>query len=286
VTGSAPATSTLGARWRGRLNASLILGAALVLLIVVLALVSLVWTPHPAMKVLSTPAYQTPNAEYWLGTDRFRRDVFTQIILGARTTLYVGIVSVGVAAVVGVPLGILAAMAPRWFGGLVMRGNDILLAFPALLLAIMFAAIYGGSTRVAMVAIGIATIPSFARVTRSGALSVLSSDYVLAARAAGRGPLAIAARHVLPNLTGLVIVQASVSFAIAILAEAALAYLGLGTPPGQPSWGRMLFEAQSTLRSAPHLALIPGAAIALAVLGFNLLGDGLRDALDPKLASR
>ncbi|MGB7448978.1 MAG: ABC transporter permease [Ornithinimicrobium sp.] len=286
MTGPAPATSTLGARWRGRLNAPLTVGAALVVLIVVLALVSLVWTPQPAMKVLPTPAYQTPNTEYWLGTDRFRRDVFSQIILGAQTTLYVGIVSVGVAALVGVPLGILAAMAPAWFGGLVMRGNDILLAFPALLLAIMFAAIYGGSTRVAMVAIGIATIPSFARVTRSGALSVLGSDYVLAARAAGRGPLAIATRHVLPNLTGLVIVQASVSFAIAILAEAALAYLGLGTPPGQPSWGRMLFEAQSTLRSAPHLALIPGAAIALAVLGFNLLGDGLRDALDPKLASR
>jgi len=272
--------------WRGRLNASLVIGASLVLMITAMALLSLVWTPQPPMKVLPTSAYQTPNAEYWLGTDRFRRDVFTQVILGSRTTLYVGVVAVAVAAAVGVPLGIVAAMAPRWFSGLVMRGNDILLAFPALLLAIMFAAIYGGSTLVAMVAIGIATIPSFARITRSGALSVLSSDYVLAARAAGRGPLAIATRHVLPNLTGLVIVQASVSFAIAILAEAALAYLGLGTPTGQPSWGRMLYEAQSTLRSAPHLALIPGAAIGLAVLGFNLLGDGLRDALDPQLASR
>jgi peptide/nickel transport system permease protein len=285
---STPATPALrrGTAWRARLNPPLVIGASLVLLITGMAVLSLVWTPHPPMKVLSTEAYQTPNAEYWLGTDRFRRDVFSQIILGSRTTLYVGVVAVGVAALVGVPLGVLAAMAPRWFGAAVMRGNDILLAFPALLLAIMFAAIYGGSTRVAMVAIGIATIPAFARITRSGALSVLSSDYVLAARAAGRGPLAIATRHVLPNLTGLVIVQASVSFAIAILAEAALAYLGLGTPTGQPSWGRMLFEAQSTLRSAPQLALIPGAAIALAVLGFNLLGDGLRDALDPQLASR
>ncbi len=238
------------------------------------------------MRVLATEAYQRPNAEFWLGTDRFRRDVFTQILLGSRTALYVGIVSVGLAAIVGVPLGIAAAMAPTWLGQVIMRSNDVLLAFPALLLAIMFAALYGGSTLVAMIAIGIATVPSFARITRSGALGVLGSEFVMAARAAGRGPLAIAASHVLPNVVGLIIVQASVSFAIAILAEAALAYLGLGTPTGQPSWGRMLFEAQSTLRSAPHLALIPGAAIALAVLGFNLFGDGLRDALDPKLADR
>ena len=206
--------------------------------------------------------------------------------MGARTTLYVGLVAVGVAALVGVPLGILAAMAPRWLGTLVVRGNDVLLAFPALLLAIMFAALYGGGTRVAMVAIGIATVPSFARITRSGALQVMRSDYVTAARAAGRSPVGIAVRHVLPNVTGLVIVQASVSFAIAILAEAALAYLGLGTPIGQASWGRMLYEAQSTLGTAVHLALVPGAAIALAVLGFNLLGDGLRDYLDPRLEQR
>ncbi|MGB3257425.1 MAG: ABC transporter permease [Ornithinimicrobium sp.] len=272
--------------WRRRLNPPLVIGALLVGLVVLMALVSFVWTPHPPMRVLATEAYQTPNAEFWLGTDRFRRDVFTQILLGSRTALYVGIVSVGLAAIVGVPLGIAAAMAPNVLEQLIMRSNDILLAFPALLLAIMFAALYGGSTLVAMVAIGIATVPSFARITRSGALGVLSSEYVMAARAAGRGPLAIATRHVLPNVVGLIIVQASVSFAIAILAEAALAYLGLGTPTGQPSWGRMLFEAQSTLRSSPHLALIPGAAIALAVLGFNLLGDGLRDALDPKLADR
>lgn len=274
------------ASWSRRLNPPLVIGALLVALVVSMALVSFVWTPHPPMKVLATEAYQRPNAEFWLGTDRFRRDVFTQILLGSRTALYVGIVSVGLAAIVGVPLGIAAAMAPNVLGQLIMRGNDILLAFPALLLAIMFAALYGGSTLVAMIAIGIATVPSFARITRSGALGVLSSEYVMAARAAGRGPLAIASRHVLPNVAGLIIVQASVSFAIAILAEAALAYLGLGTPTGQPSWGRMLFEAQSTLRSSPHLALIPGAAIALAVLGFNLLGDGLRDALDPRLGDR
>ena len=286
----APADVATGAEVsarRGRaLNPSLIIGGGIVLAIVALALISYVWTPYQPMRVLPTEPYQTPNAEHWLGTDKLRRDVFTQILVGARTTLFVGLVAVGVATLVGVPIGILAAMSPGWLGQLVMRSNDVLLAFPALLLAIMFAALYGGSTRVAMIAIGIATIPAFARITRSGALGVMSSEYVVAARAAGRSPLAIAWRHVVPNVAGLIIVQASVSFAIAILAEAALAYLGLGTPTGQASWGRMLYEAQTTLRSAPHLAVIPGAAIALSVLAFNLFGDGLRDWLDPKLEDR
>lgn len=272
---------------RGRaLNPALLIGGGIVLAIVALALLSYVWTPYQPMRVLPTEPYQTPNAEHWLGTDKLRRDVLTQILVGARTTLFVGLVAVGVATLVGVPIGILAAMSPGWLGQLIMRSNDVLLAFPALLLAIMFAALYGGSTRVAMIAIGIATIPAFARITRSGALGVMSSEYVVAARAAGRSPWGIAWRHVLPNVAGLVIVQASVSFAIAILAEAALAYLGLGTPTGQASWGRMLYEAQTTLRSAPHLAIIPGAAIALSVLAFNLFGDGLRDWLDPKLEDR
>ena len=271
---------------RRPLPTAMLVGGALVVIIVALALVSYVWTPYAPMRVLSGEAYQTPNGQHWLGTDKFRRDVFTQILVGARTTLYVGFVAVGVAALLGVPLGIMAAMSKGWLGQLIMRSNDVLLAFPALLLAIMLAALYGGSTTVAMIAIGIATVPAFARITRSGALGVMSTEYVLAARAAGRSPLGIATRHVLPNVAGLLIVQASVSFAIAILAEAALAYLGLGTPTGQASWGRMLFEAQTTLRSAPHLVLIPGGAIALSVLGFNLFGDGLRDWLDPKLADR
>ncbi|MDO5740512.1 MAG: ABC transporter permease [Ornithinimicrobium sp.] len=273
-------------RRRRALNPALVIGGTIVIAIIALALVSYVWTPYAPMRVLPTKPFQTPNAEHWLGTDKLRRDVFTQILVGARTTLYVGLVAVGVAAVVGVPVGILAAMSPGWLGQVIMRTNDVLLAFPALLLAIMFAALYGGSTRVAMIAIGIATIPAFARITRSGALGVMSTEYVAAARAAGRSRFGIASRHVLPNVAGLVIVQASVSFAIAILAEAALAYLGLGTPTGQASWGRMLYESQTTLRSAPHLALIPGAAIALSVLAFNLFGDGLRDWLDPKLEDR
>lgn len=269
-----------------RLTPTLVIGAAIVCLIIGMALLSFVWTPHNPTLVNAQDRLQPPSAEYWLGTDKFGRDVFSQILVGARTTLFVGFVAVGVAAVVGVPLGILAGMAPRWLGELLMRANDILLAFPALLLAIMFAAVYGASTFVAMVAIGIATIPSFARLIRSGTLQIMKTEYVMAARAAGRTPFAIGLRHVLPNVTSLITIQASVSFAIAVLAEAALSFLGFGTPPPTPSWGRMLQESQELLWSAPRMAVFPGIAIALAVLGFNLLGDGLRDRFDPKLEDR
>nr|WP_051988589.1 ABC transporter permease [Kineosphaera limosa] len=250
------------------------------------AALSYVWLPHDPMLVDPAVRLQGPSAQYWLGTDLFGRDVFSRLLVGARTTLFVGVVAVGVAALVGVPLGILAAMVWRWLGTVLMRLADILLAFPALLLAIMFSAVFGGSTLTAMLAIGIASVPTFARVVRSGALQVLGTEYVLAARAAGRGPFAIALRHVLPNVGSIVIVQASVAFAIAILAEAALSFLGLGTPPPTPSWGLMLQESQAMLLLAPRLVIVPGAAIAVAVLGFNLLGDGLRDLLDPKLAGR
>jgi peptide/nickel transport system permease protein len=271
---------------RRRPGPTLVIGALLVLGVVAMALVSFVWTPYDPTLVDPASRLLKPSAEHLLGTDKFGRDVFSQLLVGARTTLFVGIVAVGLAAVVGVPLGILAAMATRWFGELLMRGTDLMLAFPALLLAIMFSAVYGGSTLVAMIAIGIATVPAFVRLIRSGALQVMRTEYVLAARAAGRRPFAIGVRHVLPNVGSLVIVQASVAFAIAVLAEAALSFLGFGTPPPTPSWGRMLQESQEMLFTAPRLALFPGLAIALAVLGFNLLGDGLRDYLDPRLEDR
>ena len=255
----APAGRSRGRRW----NASLVVGGLVVLGLIAMALLSFVWTPHDPTLVNSEVRLQPPSADYWFGTDKFGRDVFSQILVGSRTTLFVGVVAVGVAALIGVPLGILAGMARGWLGELLMRGNDLVLAFPALLLAIMFAAVYGASTLVAMVAIGIATIPSFARLVRSGTLQVLKTEYVMAARAAGRLP-----------------------FAIAVLAEAALSFLGFGTPPPTPSWGRMLQESQELLFSAPRLAVFPGVAIAVAVLGFNLLGDGLRDRFDPKLEDR
>lgn len=281
-----PQPDAAGRRSRRRVNPSLLVGASLVLLIVAMAIVSFFWTPHDPTLVNAATRLQKPSADYWFGTDKFGRDVFSQIMVGARTTLFVGFVAVGVAAAIGVPLGILAGMAARGSGEVLMRGNDLLLAFPALLLAIMFAAVYGASTLVAMIAIGIATIPSFARLIRSGTLQVMGTEYVLAARAAGRSPFAIGTRHVLPNVSSLITVQASVSFAIAVLAEAALSFLGFGTPPPTPSWGRMLQESQEMLWSAPRLAVFPGVAIAVAVLGFNLLGDGLRDRFDPKLDDR
>ena len=279
-----PAVPAVTARGpRPPVGASLVVGAVLVGLVVVGALVSFVWTPYDAVQVDPSTRIAPPSAAHWLGTDVFGRDVVSQLLVGARTTLFVGVVAVGLAAVLGTPIGILAAAGPHWVSELVMRVNDLVLAFPALLLAIMFGAVFGPSTLTAMIAIGIATVPSFARLARGGALQVLAAEYVLAARAAGRSRPAIALRHVLPNIAGLLLVQSSVSFAIAVLAEAALSFLGFGTRPPTPSWGRMLQESQQLLYSTPELALWPGLAIALAVLGFNLLGDGLRDRFDPRL---
>lgn len=265
---------------------SLVAGAVLVGLVVLTALVSFGWTPHDPLLVDAGVRLRGPSGDYLLGTDKFGRDIVSQLMVGARTTLYVGVVAVGVAAVIGTPLGILAGMSANWLGELVMRVNDLVLAFPALLLAIMLGAVYGASTLTAMIAIGIASIPSFARIARSGTLQVMSTEYVLAARAGGRSRGYIAVRHVLPNISGLVVVQSSVSFAIAILAEAALSFLGFGTRPPTPSWGRMLQASQELLAVQPRLVFIPGLAIAIAVLGFNLLGDGLRDRFDPRLEAR
>jgi peptide/nickel transport system permease protein len=229
---------------------------------------------------------QGPSAAHWLGTDSFGHDVFSVLLAGSRTTLLVGLIAVAVAAAIGVPLGVIAGSTGRVTGRWLMRWNDIMQAFPALLLAIIFGAIWGAGTVTAMIALGIGTAPAFARVARGGTLQVMSRDYVLAARAAGRGWWFLAGRHVLPNIGGVLIVQASVNFAVAVLAEAALSYLGLGTPAPTPSWGRMLQESQTYIYSAPQLIIFPGAAIALTVLGFNLLGDGLRDRLDPRRESR
>ena len=254
---------------------------------VLAALVSLVWTPYDPL--LATPAERLAgsSAEHLLGTDRFGRDVLSRLLVGAQITLFVGIIAVTISAAIGVPLGIAAGMRQgKFFDSLVMRSADLLLAFPALLLAIIAGAVWGPSTLTAMIAIGVAGIPSFARVSRSGTLQVMSQDFIAAARVSKVSEFQIAYRHVFPNISGLVIVQSSVYFALAILAEAALSYLGLGTSPPAASWGRMLQDAQSLLAVNPTLTLWPGLAIALTVLGFNLLGDGLRDILDPRQLTR
>jgi peptide/nickel transport system permease protein len=266
-----------------RLPASMVIGGVLIGLVILAAVVSFVWTPYNPVEVNAAERLLPPGPEHWLGTDRFGRDVFSQLMVGARTTLFVGVIAVGIAALAGIPLGVGAAMGSRWMSTLVLRGIDLNLAFPALLLAIMFGAVYGASTVTAMVAIGIATVPRFARLARSGTLQVSATEYVLAARVAGRGGLPIAVRHVMPNIAGILLVQASVSFGIAVLAESGLSYLGFGTAPPTPSWGRMLADGRELIAVYPLLTLWPALAIAVAVLGFNLLGDGLRDRFDPRL---
>ncbi len=263
---------------------SLWTGAVLVGGLVLTALVSLVWTPFDPTQVNPADRLQGPGWPHLLGTDAMGIDTLSRLMAGARICLLVGVVSVGIAALVGVPLGLVAGMVKGRWGRLLLRVSDVLYAFPALLLAILLAAAVGGSTLTGMVAIGVATIPVFVRITRAATLQVMSQDYVLASRSCGTSWPVIAWRHVWPNVAPLVGVQASVSFAMAILAEAALSYLGLATAITTPSWGRMLYEAQSKLLwSHPEQVAWPGLAIAGAVLGFNLLGDGLRELLDPRL---
>ena len=265
---------------------TLVAGAILVGLVVAAALLSFVWTPHDPTHVDVARQFLRPGAPgYALGTDQLGRDELSELMAGARITLLVGIVTVALAAVIGVPLGGLAVLW-RPAEEVVMRMSDVVLAFPALLLAMLFAAAFRSSTVTAMVAIGISFVPVFARLVRAAGLQVMEQDYVTVARAFGARSLWIFARHLLPNVLSVIVVQGTIAFALAILAEAALSYLGLGTPPPTPSWGRMLSESQSYFAQAPLIAVWPGLSIALSVLGFNLLGDGLRDLLDPRLVER
>jgi peptide/nickel transport system permease protein len=263
---------------------SFVAGGVLVLLLVGLALLSFVWTPHPATEIDVPNKLLPPSASHWLGTDSLGRDIVSLLIVGARASIAVGLIAVGIGITVGVALGLLAAARRGWVEEAVMRFSDFTIAFPALLTAIMLTAIYGPGLLTSIVAIGIFNIPEFARITRASANAVWTREFVLAARACGKGAWRITIEHVLPNIASILIVQATIRFAIAILAEAALSYLGLGTQPPTPSWGRMLNEGQSMMYQAPLLAVWPGLAIVFSVLGLNLMGDGLRDLLDPRLA--
>ncbi len=281
-----PGTGTGAFLRRAMRHRSFAIGAVLSALVVFAAALSFVWTPWPPYEIDVMKKLAPPSAEHWLGTDSFGRDVVSLLLVGARNSLLVGTIAVGIGLTVGTALGLLAAARRGWVEEAIMRLADFTFAFPALLSAIMMAAVFGPGIAVSIVAIGIFCVPVFARIVRASANAVWSREYVLAARAAGKGPLRITVEHVLPNIASVLIVQATIHFALAILAEAALSYLGLGTQPPQPSWGRMLNEAQSLLFQAPRLAIFPGIAIAVAVLGLNLLGDGLRDLLDPRLARR
>lgn len=261
-----------------------IIGAILVGLVLSAALLSYFWTPHSPSRI-NVPGRLAPaSAVHWFGTDHFGRDVFSMILVGSRNSIAVGLVAVTIGVLTGVALGLLASAKRGWVEDLVMRMADFTFAFPAILSAILITAILGPGTFNSILAIGIFNIPVFARITRGAANAILARDFILAARAAGKGHIRITLEHVLPNISNVLIVQATINFALAILAEAGLSYLGLGTQPPNPSWGRMLNESQTFLFRAPMLAIYPGAAIMIAVLGLNLLGDGLRDALDPRLS--
>ena len=267
-----------------RRHPSLLVGVLLVLLLLGAAGLSFVWTPWSPYEMDLAHKLQTPNAQHWLGTDAFGRDVASLLLVGARNSILVGVLAVGIGLSIGTALGLLAAARRGWVEELVMRLADFTFAFPAILSAILLTAAFGAGIVNAIIAIGIFNIPTFARVARASANTVWARDFILAARACGKGRWRITIDHVLPNIASVLIVQATIQFALAILAEAALSYLGLGTQPPQPSWGRMLAEAQTLMFQAPLLAVWPGVAIALAVLGLNLLGDGLRDLLDPRLS--
>lgn len=271
----------LGAAFRSR---NFVMGLSLTLIFVIAALISVFWTPHDVTQLNIAAKLQKPSAEHLFGTDHFGRDILSMIMVGAQTSIVVAFVAVGIAVGIGVPLGLTAA-ANR--GGLldevIMRSNDLVFAFPSILIAILITAVFGPSAVNAIIAIGIYNIPVFARLTRGAALSLWTRDYILSARVSGKGAARISIEHILPNITNLLIVQGTIQFSLGIVAEAALSFVGLGVQPPTPSWGRMLTDSQTLISIAPHMALFPGFAIILTVLGLNLAGDGLRDLLDPRI---
>ena len=276
--------SRLAEFWQNSLrHRSFVIGLILSMIMLLTGVVSLFWTPY-SVELLDIPhKLQGSSTAHWLGTDHFGRDVFSMLMVGAWNSMLVSVFAIGFGAGIGVPLGALAAGKRGWVEETVMRFNDFAFAFPALLTAVMLSAVYGPGTINSVLAIGIFNIPVFARITRGSALSIYKREFILAARTSGKGEVRIAMDHILPNIASVLIVQGTIQFALGILAEAGLSYLGLGTQPPMPSWGKMLSESQTMMFFAPQLAILPGLAIVLTVLGLNLLGDGLRDILDPRL---
>ena len=257
-------------------------GLAMVIFFVAMALFAPWLSPHDPVATSWSAIRKAPSDLYLLGTDELGRDVLSRVIWGARASLLAGVVSVCISLAIGVPIGMAAGYLGRWVDALISRITDAMLACPFLILAIAFAAFLGPSLTNAMIAIGISATPIFIRLTRAQVLSVKVEDYVEAARAVGNSHLRIAFRHILPNIVAPLLVQATLAIAAAVIAEASLSFLGLGQQPPAPSWGSMLNTAKNYVDHAPWMAIWPGLSIFLLVLSFNLLGDGLRDALDPR----
>ena len=264
-------------------NKNFTVGFILSAAVVAAALISLLWTPYDANRMNARLRLQGPSWQHPLGTDQYGRDTLSRVMVGAGNSIVVGLVTVAIGLSAGVFLGLAAAYFGRLVDESIMRFSDLLFGFPAVLTAILITSILGPSMINAMLAIGIFYIPVFARLTRAVSLTIWEREFIAAARASGISDWAITWRHVLPNILSPLLIQGTIQFAVAILAEAGLSYLGLGTQPPHASWGRMLNEAQTYMSLAPWMAVFPGLAIAWAVLGFNLLGDGLRDTLDPKM---
>jgi len=269
--------SVFGARkGSGPRGIGFIVGAAITGIFAAAAATAEFWTPYDPAVLSIIDKLQAPNLHHWFGTDQLGRDVLSMIMAGAKNSVGVALLSVIIGVFIGVPLGLLAAARRGAIDELIMRGNDLVFAFPSLLLAILITAVFGPGAINAIIAIGIFNVPVFARVARGGALQLWTRDYTLAARVAGKGHARISFEHVLPNLVALLAVQGTIQFSLGVIAEAGLSYVGLGAQPPTPSWGRMLNDAQTLTALAPTLALFPGAAVLLFVLGLNLLGDGLR----------
>lgn len=263
-------------------NRLAVVGLAVLLLLALAALLAPWIVPAPPSKIFFTEMRASPGGAHLLGTDELGRDILSRVIYGARVSLTAGLVSVFLAMLSGTALGLIAGYLGGWLDNLIMRLVDAMLALPFLVLAIALAAILGPSLRNTMIAIAIVSAPAFARITRGEVLSQREREYVQAAQALGARDSRLILRHLLPNISGPLIVQTSLAIAAAILAESSLSFLGLGIQPPEPSWGSMLNAARGYLAEAPWMALFPGAAIFLAVLAFNLVGDGLREALDPR----
>ena len=264
-------------------NRSFFIGTLITGSVLFMALLSFFWTPFEVTELDIGNKLHWPDATNWLGTDHFGRDVFSMLMVGARNSIAVAIVAVSIGMAIGVPLGAAAAASRSWGSDVIMRTNDFIFAFPSLLLAVLFTAIFGPSAINAMIAIGIFNIPVFARLAHGGSLALWQREFILSAQTSGKSRVRITVEHIMPNLLNILIVQGTIQFSLGILIEAGLSYLGLGTQPPDPSWGKMLSEAQTMMYFASYLAIFPGIAIVFAVLGLNLLGDGLRDIFDPKL---